>query len=163
MSKIAYPDECAIPPIAEEQEWMKLCSDKHATQAKGPRIEFPQEFPDIPVDSPLYKFKDFRKNWDGEGAEPLSLLLLHRGERFWRAIKALPTPVALPQVTPGRDNFIAFTWTEAKNKRLDIWIHGESVYKATYDLEFAGESEPVEEVETNLRELIDIVNKYSEK
>lgn len=154
MPNNAFLDEietCAtVVPIVQEPCWL-------AEEPPPVRLfKFPHEFPDIPEASPIRRLRELKRNWDGEGAEPFSLLLLHRAQKFWIALESIGTRA---QVSPGREDFISFVWTEMiPEKRLDIWIYGGSNFRAEWEIELTHAIE--NGTASGLHELLGIVRRY---
>ncbi len=93
----------------------------------------------LPIESPVYKLAGLKKGWDGNNAEPLSGHLLEQGQKLWEEILKLCDTSDLPQVSPGRDDVIAFAWTNHRPaKQLDIFLYGEQTFRAEYVVEVKG-------------------------
>ncbi|MBX9691089.1 MAG: hypothetical protein K2Z81_01825 [Cyanobacteria bacterium] len=126
-----FEESITAIPVVREKAWLR------GSVAAGPRLRFPELFPDIPEESPLRKLKELKRNWDGEGAEPFSLILLHRAMKLWEDLTKSLSKEQLPQVVPGREDFISFVWSvDQPSKRLEVWIHGDlNHYQADWCLE----------------------------
>ena len=93
----------------------------------------------LPPESPLYKLASLKKGWDGHDAEPLSGNIIERGQQLWEEISKLCDIADLPQVSPGRDDVIAFSWTKHRPaKQLDIFLYGGGTFRGEYVVEIAG-------------------------
>jgi hypothetical protein len=59
------------------------------------------------------------ENWDGYGAEPVSLLAAWNAEGF---IRALPDGFPIPEAAPEPDGSISLDWTMTNNRRVALSI-----------------------------------------
>jgi|GEM_PF-6408163 len=82
--------------------------------------------------SPIFQLQMLKQGWDGYDAEPISQGVLERAEWLWQGMEACKRVVVdfgvkleeQPQISPGRDGVVGFTWTKfAPKRRLDIWLY----------------------------------------
>jgi hypothetical protein len=58
-------------------------------------------------------------DWNGEGADPISLLAVDRAVAF---IRALPRGFAMPEISPEPDGSISLDWIEGRSRMLSISV-----------------------------------------
>jgi hypothetical protein len=58
-------------------------------------------------------------DWNGEGADPVSILAVDRAVAF---IRALPRGLAMPEVAPDADGSISLDWIDGRSRMLSVSV-----------------------------------------
>ncbi len=77
----------------------------------------------VSIDSPIYPLTQLADGWDGYRAQKPSPGVLEQAQECWSLIEKTFDKGDRPQVSPGRDDIIAFAWSQHEpKKRLDVFI-----------------------------------------
>lgn len=77
----------------------------------------------VPLESPIHPITKLADGWDGYRARKPSAAVIEQAQEYWQEIDTICDAKGLPQVSPGRDNIICFSWSQHEpRKRLDIFV-----------------------------------------
>lgn len=122
----------------------------------------PANLDDTKYAGPLDHLKNLKKGWDGQGSDPLTPLLIEKGEEFWNS--CAPIAVQNPKIWPGGDNFILFHWKdEDRDKWLKVSIYeDEGSLTCDWLLKTPTTQYSNEDVDFNLEFFRNLVDYYNE-
>jgi hypothetical protein len=139
-----------VEPRAKSVVQIEACPEMFAKSE--PRVN-------LPITSPIYELQFLEKGWDDPQTLPLSVKTLKSAEYIWQDVR-LKSAAGKPCVEPGPGGFVEFSWnSDEPDKRLVMWVYGDSKFSVEYSLERNGEEVESGEV-TAHHEAVSLVDKY---